>query len=126
MRYSVVVIAALLVLGGCAPTSGDTEIATIRDEYIAAGGECATTIAVTISPAAQSLRCSGGALIHTLSSHDDRSELIDFYLEQDDVRARTHIMLSDEGWLIVDDIATIVRVMPKLGGIIHGRNGANP
>jgi hypothetical protein len=35
-------------------------------------------------------------------------------------------MLGAERWIIVDRISVIVTVMPKLGGIIHGRNGANP
>jgi hypothetical protein len=35
-------------------------------------------------------------------------------------------MLGAERWIIVDKILTIVVVMPHLGGIIQGRNGANP
>ena len=61
-----------------------------------------------------------------MASDADRSAIVDYYLESDSVRDRTHIMLGAERWIIIDEIATIVVVMPKLGGIIHGRNGANP
>ena len=56
-----------------------------------------------------------------------RSDVVKTELETNaDIRARTHIMLSGENWLIIDRIATIVKVMPSLHGIIQGRNGANP
>jgi hypothetical protein len=67
-----------------------------------------------------------GAVLHTVESDIDRSAIVDYYLESERVRARTHVMLGAERWIIVDKIATIVVVMPQLGGIIQGRNGANP
>ena len=117
----------VLALSGCAnPTTPSETVDALRERFVAAGGECVDATAFNLEPAIESLRCSSGAVLHTVASDADRSAIVDYYLESDSVRARTHIMLGAERWIVVDEISTIVVVMPKLGGIIQGRNGANP
>ena len=117
----------VLTLSGCAsPTPPSETVDELRERFVAAGGECAEPTRFDLEPATESLQCSSGAVLHTVASDADRSAIVDHYLESDSVRARTHIMLGAERWIIVDEISTIVIVMPKLGGIIQGRNGANP
>ena len=117
----------VLALSGCASQTTPAEtVDELRARFVAAGGECAEATPFDLEPATESLQCSSGAVLHTVASAADRSAIVDYYLESDSVRDRTHIMLGAERWIIVDEIATIVVVMPKLGGIIHGRNGANP
>lgn len=117
----------VLALSGCAsPTTPSETVDELRERFVVAGGECAEATPFDLEPAIKSLQCSSGAVLHTLASDADRSAIVDYYLESDSVRDRTHIMLGAERWIIVDEIATIVVVMPKLGGIIQGRNGANP
>ncbi|MFZ4505040.1 MAG: hypothetical protein ACOYNK_01595 [Microbacteriaceae bacterium] len=117
----------VFMLAGC--VSSGPQVAPIdelRAQFIAAGGDCADATAFELDAALESIRCVNGAVLHTVESDADRSAIVDYYLESERVRARTHVMLGAERWIIVDKIATIVTVMPKLGGIIQGRNGANP
>jgi hypothetical protein len=124
MTKGVALAAVVLALAGCAaPTNAIDEL---RERFVAAGGECSAPERFELAAASHSLRCANGALLHTVETDADRAKVVDFYLESDNVRARTHIMLGAERWIIVDTISVIVTVMPKLGGIIHGRNGANP
>lgn len=124
MMKGVAIGAIVLALTGCAaPTNAIDEL---RERFVAAGGACAEPTQFDFPAASHSLRCANGALLHTVDTDADRAKVVDFYLESDDVRARTHIMLGAERWIIVDTISVIITVMPKLGGIIHGRNGANP
>ena len=123
------VVAGLLILAltGCASSAPPADtVEQLRERFVAAGGDCTDATPFSLAPATESLTCSGGAVLHTVGSDSDRSALVDYYLESDSVRARTHIMLGAERWIIVDKISTIVVVMPHLGGIIQGRNGANP
>lgn len=117
----------ILALNGCAssPPPSDT-VEQLRERFVSAGGVCNDAAPFRLAPATESLACSGGAVLHTVDSDADRSAIVDYYLESASVRSRTHIMLGAERWIIVDRISVIVTVMPKLGGIIHGRNGANP
>jgi len=117
----------VFTLAGC--VSSGPQVASIdelRAQFIAAGGDCADATAFELDAALESIRCANGAVLHTVESEADRTAIVDYYLESERVRARTHVMLGAERWIIVDKIATIVTVMPKLGGIIQGRNGANP
>ena len=117
----------VLALSGCAsPTTPSETVDELRERFVAAGGECADATAFDLEQATESLQCSSGAVLHTVASDADRSAIVDYYLESDSVRERTHIMLGAERWIIVDTISVIVTVMPTLGGIIQGRNGANP
>jgi len=117
----------ILALTGCASSAPPADtVEQLRERFVAAGGDCTVATPFDLTRAAESIRCANGAKLHTVDSDADRSALVDYYLESDSVRARTHIMLGAERWIIVDKIATIVTVMPELGGIIQGRNGANP
>jgi hypothetical protein len=117
----------ILALTGCASSAPPSDtVEQLRERFVAAGGDCTDATPFDLAPAAESIRCANGAKLHTVDSDADRSSLVDYYLESDSVRARTHIMLGAERWIIVDEISTTVVVMPQLGGIIQGRNGANP
>jgi hypothetical protein len=117
----------VFMLAGCESSNPLVEsIDELRAQFVAAGGDCADATAFEFDAALESIRCANGAVLHTVKSDIDRSAIVDYYLESERVRARTHVMLGAERWIIVDKIATIVTVMPKLGGIIQGRNGANP
>jgi len=73
-----------------------------------------------------SSRC-GGAVLMVFGETADRADFIKSELETNPlIRDRTHIILSKDTWLVLDTLASIVRVMPELGGMISGRNGANP
>ena len=99
----------------------------IRNRFVAAGGECATWTEFSETRATEAIRCAEGAVLYAVAGDSERSDIVKTELETNaDIRARTHIMLSGENWLIIDRIAVIVRVMPTLHGIIQGRNGANP
>ena len=117
----------VFMLAGCVSSGPQAaSIDELRAQFIAAGGDCAEATAFDLDAAVESIRCVNGAVLHTVESEADRMAIVDYYLESERVRARTHVMLGAERWIIVDKIATIVVVMPKLGGIIQGRNGANP
>jgi len=117
----------VFMLAGCVSSSPQVaSIDELRAQFVAAGGDCADATAFDLDAAVESIRCVNSAVLHTFESDIDRSAIVDYYLESERVRARTHVMLGAERWIIVDKIATIVTVMPKLGGIIQGRNGANP
>jgi ribosomal silencing factor RsfS len=61
------------------------------------------------------------------NSTEDRADFIKSELETNEqIRARTHVIVSEDTWLVIDTLAVIVRVMPPMGGMISGRNGANP
>jgi hypothetical protein len=117
----------ILALTGCASSAPPVEpVDGLRERFEDAGGVCVNPEPFQLAHAHESRRCANGTVLHTVDSDADRSAIVDYYLESDSVRSRTHIMLGAERWIIVDRISVIVTVMPKLGGIIHGRNGANP
>jgi hypothetical protein len=117
----------VFMLTGCVSSGPQVEsIDELRTRFVAAGGDCADATAFELDAALESIRCANGAVLHTVESDTGRSAIVDYYLESERVRARTHVMLGAERWIIVDKIATIVVVMPELGGIIQGRNAANP
>ena len=112
-----------LALTGC---SG-SEIETVRENFVAAGGSCSEWTALGDSRATDSIECSDGARLYLFPGDAERADFVKTELESNElIRARTHIMLSGENWLVFDRIAVIVHVMPSMHGIIQGRNGANP
>ena len=118
-----VVVAGTLTLAGCASTGTDS----VRDNFVAAGGSCDSWVPLDDPRATESIECAGGARIYVFPGDAERSDFVKTELESNTlVRARTHIMLSGETWLVFDRIGVIVRVMPSMHGIIQGRNGANP
>lgn len=122
-KASLVSLVGVMALAGCHATSTDD----IRERFTDAGGKCAAWTSINDSRAVDSIECSDGAMIYLFTGADQRSDFVKAELESNEsIRARTHIMLSGENWLIIDRIAVIVQVMPSLHGIIQGRNGANP
>ena len=125
-------IAALLgvilgiALAGCA-ADNTSEVDALRSRFTTAGGSCDTWTAVTEPRSVGAISCADGAKVYLFTGDAQRADFVKTELETNtDIRARTHIMLSGENWLIIDRIAVIVAVMPSLHGIIQGRNGANP
>ena len=126
LRRASAVVAAVTVavIAGC---SSANPIDDVRERFVAAGGSCATWTTIDESRALAAIRCSDGAVLYAVTGDAARADIVKTELETNaNIRARTHIMLSGENWLIIDRIAVIVRVMPSLHGIIQGRNGANP
>ena len=119
----VLAVAPIVALAGCA----SPEIEGIVEKFVDAGGPCATSSSFVEPLAVAAVECSAGARLYLFTGDDQRSTFVKTELETNaDIRARTHIMLSGENWLIIDRIAVIVQVMPSLHGISQGRNGANP
>lgn len=116
-------VAPLVTLAGCASPG----INGIIEKFVDAGGPCATSSPLEEPLAVAAVECNQGARLYLFTGDDQRSTFVKTELETNaDIRARTHIVLSGENWLIIDRIAVIVQVMPSLHGIIQGRNGANP
>jgi uncharacterized membrane protein YukC len=99
----------------------------LRERFVAAGGECSDWVSLEKPLALGANTCAEGAALIVFESTEDRADFIKSELETNDqIRARTHIIVSKDEWLVIDSLAVIVRVMPALGGMISGRNGANP
>jgi hypothetical protein len=123
VRVLVLTFVSLIALAGCSSPGIDSIVA----KFVYAGGTCATSMPLEESRAVAAVACDDGARLYLFTGDDQRSTFVKSELESNaDIRARTHIMLSGENWLIIDRIAVIVKVMPSLHGIIQGRNGANP
>ena len=126
MHRFVVVAALVAVLAGCAPTV-PTALLDLKDEYVADGGMCASWSALSEPRAIAAIECDGGGKIYLFDSDASRSDVVKTELEVNkDIRARTDIMLSGNTWLVIDRIGVIVSLLPQMGGMIQGRNGANP
>ena len=119
-----------LSLTGCAGV--DTErLDTIRQEFVTGGGSCDSWTEVDEPRSRGALVCESGARIYVFESDAERSDFVKTELETNtDIRARTHIILSGNDWLVIDRLPVIVHLLGtmgrKLGGMIQGRNGANP
>jgi hypothetical protein len=99
----------------------------LRERLVAAGGECSDWTTLEKPLALDAKTCAEGATLAVFESTEDRADFIKSELETNvQIRARTHIIVSKDEWLIIDTLAVIVRVMPAMGGMISGRNGANP
>lgn len=119
-------ITVSVALAGCA-ADNSAGVDALLSRFAAASGSCDTWTAVTESRAVGAISCADGAKVYLFTGDAQRADFVKTELETNtDVRARTHIMLTGENWLIIDRIAVIVAVMPTLHGIIQGRNGANP
>ena len=126
MHRFVVVAALVAVLTGCAPTV-PTALLDLKDEYVADGGTCASWSMLSEPRAIAAIKCDSGGKIYLFDSDASRSDVVKTELEVNkDIRARTHIMLSGNTWLVIDRIGVIVSLLPQMGGMIQGRNGANP
>jgi len=126
IRKAVALALSLLVVGGCvSPIS--QEMVDLRERFVAAGGMCSDGTPLEKPLALAALTCDEGATVVVFNSTKDRADFIKSELETNEkIRARTHVILSKETWLVIDTLAVIVRVMPRMGGMISGRNGANP
>lgn len=121
---SLAAVTSLLTLAGCTSAS---DVESLRSQFVEAGGSCSTWTVVAEPRANGAIRCAEGAVLYAVAGDSERSDIVKTELESNDaIRARTHIMLSGDDWLIIDRISVIVRVMPTLHGMIQGRNGANP
>ena len=126
MHRFVVVAALVAVLAGCAPTV-PSALLDLKDEYVADGGTCSSWSTLSEPRAIAAIECDGGGKIYLFDSDASRSDVVKSELEvNQDIRARTHIMLSGNTWLVIDRIGVIVSLLPQMGGMIQGRNGANP
>jgi hypothetical protein len=73
------------------------------------------------------MTCADGAVLMVFDSTSDRADLIKNELETNRlIRERTHVIVSKDTWLVIDTLAVVVRIWPEMGGMISGRNGANP
>lgn len=119
-------LVSAFVFAGCA-SPGSTALAELRERFIAAGGMCTAMTTIEEPYATDAARCAEGATLVVFASTQDRADFIKSELETNaDIRARTHIMLSKDTWLVIGTLAVIVTVWPDMGGMISGRNGANP
>jgi hypothetical protein len=117
---------ALVALAGCAP-GPDVELAHLRQRFVAAGGSCDTWMLGPDTGARASMTCAEGAVLMVFDSTSDRADFIKNELETNRlIRERTHVIVSKDTWLVTDTLAVVVQVWPELGGMISGRNGANP
>lgn len=125
-RGVVGVLAGALLLTGCSATT-PAQLDDLRERFIAAGGSCSGWSTVSESAALAARTCDEGAVLMVFADTADRADFIKSELETNPlIRDRTHVILSEDTWLVLDSLASVVRVMPALGGMISGRNGANP
>jgi len=121
-----VICGAVFGLTGCSSDSA-TQLDNLRERFVGAGGECSDWVTLEEPSAIGAETCAEGASLFVFESTTDRADFIKSELETNDkIRARTDIILSKDTWLVIDNLAVVVRVMPRLGGMISGRNGANP
>jgi hypothetical protein len=103
------------------------QLDNLRERFVAAGGVCSDWGPIDAPLALAAKTCAEGAALVVFESTEDRADFIKSELETNEqIRARTHIIVSKDEWLVIDTLAVIVRVMPPMGGMISGRNGANP
>lgn len=125
-RGVVGVIVGALLLSGCSATT-PAELDDLRERFVAAGGSCTSWSTVSTPGRLATQACAEGAVLMVFGDTTDRADFIKSELDTNPlIRDRTHIILSKDTWLVLDTLASIVRVMPALGGMISGRNGANP
>jgi hypothetical protein len=125
-RGVVGVLVGALLLSGCSATT-PAELDDLRERFVAAGGSCASWSTVSTPGSLAAQTCAEGAVLMVFGDTTDRADFIKSELDTNRrIRDRTHIILSKDTWLVLDTLASIVRVMPALGGMISGRNGANP
>ena len=127
---TLVALGVVVSIAGCARVD-DAGLANLRAEFVAGGGECESWSPMDEPRSHGAVLCDSGAKLFLFGSDAERSDFVKTELETNtDIRARTHIMLSGETWLVIDTIPVIVHLLGtmghKLGGIIQGRNGANP
>lgn len=126
IRKSTALVLSVLAIAGCTiPTSPALD--NLREQFTVAGGICSEWTPIDEPFAVAAATCVEGATLVVFDSTADRADFIKSELETNGhIRARTHIIVSKDTWLVIDTVAVIVRVMPRMGGIISGRNAANP
>lgn len=125
-RGIVALVGVAVSLAGCAPTAS-ADLEDLRDRFVAAGGVCGDWTPITEPHAVSAATCDEGATLVVFASTKDRADFIKTELETNEsIRARTHIIVSKETWLVIDTLAVVVGVWHDMGGMISGRNGANP
>ena len=125
-RGVVGVLVSALLLSGCSEAT-PAELDDLRERFVAAGGSCASWSTVPTAGSLAAQACADGAVLMVFEDTADRADFIKSELETNPlIRDRTHIILSKDAWLVLDTLASIVGVMSALGGMISGRNGANP
>ena len=125
-RRIALLTAVLFALTGCT-TVPDADLTDLRQRFVDAGGTCDTSTAGHDSDARASMTCADGAVLMVFNSTSDRADFIKNELETNRlIRERTHVIVSKDAWLVIDTLAVVVRVWPEMGGMISGRNGANP
>jgi hypothetical protein len=113
-------------LTGCS-TESAAQLGDLRERFVEAGGVCSDWAPLGKPLALAAQTCAEGATLVVFNSTEDRADFIKSELETNEqIRARTHVIVSEDTWLVIDTLAVIVRVMPPMGGMISGRNGANP
>ncbi len=113
-------------LTGCSSDSA-AQLDDLRERFVVAGGVCSDWAPLGKPLALAAQTCAEGATLVVFNSTEDRADFIKSELETNEqIRARTHVIVSEDTWLVIDTLAVIVRVMPPMGGMISGRNGANP
>jgi hypothetical protein len=113
-------------LTGCSSDSA-AQLDDLRERFVAAGGVCSDWAPLGKPLALAAQTCAEGATLVVFNSTEERADFIKSELETNEqIRARTHVIVSEDTWLVIDTLAVIVRVMPPMGGMISGRNGANP
>lgn len=123
---ALVVLVAAIALSSCT-NAEPAELDALRAQFVAAGGSCGDWATLDEPRSLGAIECSSGAKIYVFDSDGARSDVVKTELDVNtDIRARKHIMLSGDYWLIIDRIPVIIELMPRLGGMIQGRNGANP
>lgn len=119
-------LAATLALAGCS-ISEPAALTALRNEFVSYGGVCDSWTPINEPRSLGAISCNGGALIYLFDSDSSRSDVVKDQLETNStIRARTHIMLSGDYWLVIDKIPVIIHMLGRMGGMIQGRNGANP
>lgn len=122
----VLALAGTLALAGCSP-SEPAGLTALRNEFVSYGGVCDSWTAITEPRSLGAITCNGGAELFLFDSDSSRSDVVKDQLETNTaIRARTHIMLSGDYWLVIDKIPVIIHLLGRMGGMIQGRNGANP
>jgi hypothetical protein len=125
-RGVVGLLVGALLLSGCTVTT-PAELDILRERFVTAGGSCASWSTVSTPGGFAAQTCAEGAVLMVFGDTMDRADFIKSELDTNPlIRDRTHIILSKDTWLVLDTLASTVRVMPELGGMISGRNGANP
>lgn len=127
-RLSAITLVGGVIFGLTAcSTDSAAQLDDLRERFVVAGGVCSDWAPLGKPLALAAQTCAEGATLVVFNSTEDRADFIKSELETNEqIRARTHVIVCEDTWLVIDTLAVIVRVMPPMGGMISGRNCANP